>query len=113
MHYARFCAEVVSKQRVYTFTDVEELLIYPIRGGEVVPFWSSHSRLLRIANAHPKYARHSISQYTMPEFDKWLIQLQDENLLVGVNWAGPRLVGFNVTVEELRASMQSRSAPSS
>jgi hypothetical protein len=31
--------------------------------------------------------------------------LQSEGILVGVNWSGPKLTGFNVSVPDLRAAL--------
>lgn len=104
--YAKFCSEVVATRRAYTFTENGELLIYPVAGAEVVPFWSSRSRLERIVSMLPKYAKYEITELTDREFNDWLGQLDSESILVGANWAGQRLTGYNVRVADLRAAME-------
>ena len=110
MQYDKFCTEVVQKRRVFTFTEDGELLVYPVHGNEVVPFWSSQARLEKIALAHPKYAKFELSEYSHTQFEQYLCQLESEGILVGVNWSGARLVGYNVPVNDLRASMSTRAA---
>lgn len=104
--YAKFNSEVAETGKAYTFTAKDELLIYPVRGQDVVPFWSSRSRLEKIQSVHPKYQRYEIAEYSLPEFKSWLIQLEEENIHVGVNWSGERLTGYNVAVPELRAALE-------
>jgi hypothetical protein len=104
--YAKFNAEIAQTGRAFTFTNHGELLIYPVRGQEVVPFWSSRSRLEKIQIDHPKYQRHEIAEYSLAEFLSWLAQLEEERILVGVNWSGAKLTGYNVAVPELRPALE-------
>ena len=108
LNYSKFCSEAPRKGRVYTFTNCGELLVYPVQGKEVVPFWSSRSRLGKIVVALPKYQRYEITEYSWSEFEEWLNQLNDEGILVGVNWSGAKLTGFNVSVPDLRAAIEER-----
>jgi hypothetical protein len=43
VYYDKFREQVVTDERVSTFTDRGEPLVYPIQSGETVPFWSSRS----------------------------------------------------------------------
>jgi hypothetical protein len=108
LQYAKFRTDVAAHARVYTFLADGELLVFPIDGREVVPFWSSRSRLDRIVATHAKYGKYAPTQLSLAEFDEWLVQLDAEGILVGVNWAGPRLTGYNVSVVELRAALAAR-----
>lgn len=103
--YAKFNAEVAKKRMAFTFTNEGDLLVYPTKEGEVVPFWSSRSRLSKIQSFHPKYLRYEISEFSLQEFQSWLIQLEEEQIRVGVNWSSERLVGYNALVSDLRAAL--------
>ncbi len=106
--YDRFCSDVVRHQRVFTFTSSCELLVMPVGGREVVPFWSSLDRLKRTVKLHPKYAAHEMTEMSFAEFQKWLDQLSDEGILVGVNWSGAKLTGYDVSVADLRIALEHR-----
>lgn len=104
--YSKFCSEVAQKQCVFTFTEQGGLLIYPVQGQEVLPFWSSRSRLEKIQASHPKYQRYQISVYSWPEFESRLRQMEGDGIHAGVNWSGRRLTGYNVAAADLRAALE-------
>jgi len=106
--YDRFCSDVVRNQRVFTFTSSGDLLVMPVHGHEVVPFWSSLERLKQTVKRHPKYAAYEMTEMGFEEFQKWLDQLSDEGVLVGVNWSGARLTGYDVSVTDLRSALAHR-----
>ena len=110
LQYDKFCSEVVAKKSVYTFTQRDELLIYPVHDTDVVPFWSSRTRLLSIAERNPKYTKYAVTVFSLEEFEGWLAQLEEQGMLVGINWSGERLTGYNVAVPDLRAAMKARGA---
>ena len=104
---ARFYEQVVKDDRVFTVDDGKGFLVFPVRDTEVVPFWSSRSRLLKIHEAHPKYAKWKISEESLPEFlEKTLPLLEKEGIRVGVNWSGERLTGYDLSVHDLRSNLQ-------
>ena len=105
LSYAKFCSEAPRRGCVYTFTNEGELLVYPVAGQEVVPFWSSRTRLEKIAVSFPKYQRFDITEYSWTQFEEWLNQLNEDGILVGVNWAGTKLTGYNVKVADLRMAL--------
>jgi len=104
--YDKFREQVVSDERAYTFTDAGQLLVYPVRSGETVPFWSSRSRLETIQKRIPKYQRWQITELSLGEFWRRLDQLEQEDVQVGVNWSGSQLTGYNVSVRDLRAGLR-------
>ncbi len=104
--YSKFCSEVAQKRCVFTFTEQGGLLIYPVQGQEVLPFWSSRSRLEKIQASHPKYQRYQIAEYSWPEFESRLHQMEGDGIHAGVNWSGQRLTGYNVAAAELRAALE-------
>jgi hypothetical protein len=103
--YAKFREQVVAEGRVFTFTEGGELLVYPVRGGETVPFWSSRARLEAIQRRLPKYQQWEITELSLAKFWACLAKLEQEGIQVGVNWSGSQLTGYNVPVVQLRAGL--------
>ena len=101
----KFMTQVAQERRVFSFTDQGQLLIYPTGRGNVIPFWSSRSRLVAIQKRSAKYRQWTITELSLEEFRTRLAQLEREQLLVGVNWSGSELTGYNVPVSQLRASL--------
>ena len=69
-------------------------------GKRALPYWSSEGRAQRAA----KIWGHGLRPVSVP-LEAWrsedLPDLVDEDLLVGINWSGPKLVGWDFTVEEV------------
>ena len=69
-------------------------------GQRVLPYWSSQARARRAAAIWG----HGLRAESLP-LDVWrtaaLPDLADDDLLVGINWTGPRLVGWEFTVAEV------------
>ena len=103
--YEKFMEQAVTEERVFTFTDGGELLVYPARTGETVPFWSSRSRLETVQHRLPKYGQWQITEMSLSEFWRRLDQLEREGVQVGVNWSGERLAGYNIPVPDLREAL--------
>ena len=104
--YSKFCSDVAAKKLAFSFLSDTDFLVYPVGGAEVVPFWSSRSRIERVVKAHPKYSMYRICEFPLENLFASLAQLESEGILVGVNWSGPRLTGYNVAVADLRAALQ-------
>jgi hypothetical protein len=103
----KFYEQVVAEGRLFTFTQNDEYLIYPIEGKEVVPFWSSKTRLESIQAGHPKYQKYQISEVSLERFLKEDLQLlEGERLSVGVNWSGARLTGYDISAQDLRKNIE-------
>jgi hypothetical protein len=105
VHYDKFREQVVAEGRAFTFTDAGELLVYPVRGGETVPFWSSRTRLEAIQRRLPKYRQWAITELSFAKFWACLAKLEREGIQVGVNWSGAQLTGYNVPVVQLRKGL--------
>lgn len=103
--YDKFREQCVTDERVFTFTDAGELLVYPVSSGDTVPFWSSRSRLEAIQKRLPKYRQWQITELSLADFWQRLDQLEREGVQVGVNWSGAQLTGYNVRVADLRAGL--------
>ena len=104
--YSKFCEQVVSEARAFTFVENGDLLVYPLGGREVVPFWSSRRRLVTIQKRMPKFKAFAIAEFTFADFLQRLTELSAHGIHIGVNWSGERLSGYDVSVAELLASLR-------
>ena len=69
-------------------------------GERALPFWSSRARARRAAEVWAQDLQPaSLSLETWR--DEELPELADEGCRVGINWTGPRLVGWDLTVPEV------------
>jgi len=105
VQYDKFREQAVREERVFTFTEGGEFLVYPVHAGETIPFWSSRSRLETIQKRTPKYQRYQIAEIPLTEFYALLDRLAREDIQVGVNWSGARLTGYNFPVTQLRDAL--------
>ena len=100
---SKFYDQVVRDGKVFTFLEDGEFLVFCIGNVEVIPFWSSRSRMIRIQETQPKYSRFAIDEIPFAEFHaKTLKQLEDEGISVGLNWSGPNLTEYDNAVKDLR-----------
>ncbi|SMP54789.1 Protein of unknown function [Neorhodopirellula lusitana] len=99
---AKFYEQVVRDGCVFTFVNDGGMLVYPVQAIEVVPFWSSRSRMLTVLKNHPKYAVYAIDETDLVTFlDQTMPLLAGEGIHVGVNWSGERLTGYNLPVDDV------------
>jgi hypothetical protein len=72
-------------------------------GQRAQPFWSSLSRVEKIIKTVPAYAGFKPVEISWDEFcSKWIPELTQDGLLVGVNWSGKGAVGYDMEAERLR-----------
>lgn len=99
---SRFYEEVVTSRSVFTLLDDGSFLVFPVNGLEVVPFWSTESRVTIVQRNHPKYRPFACDKIDLDVFcDRTLRDLERENVHIGVNWSGARLTGYDVSVPDL------------
>ncbi|WP_067496818.1 DUF2750 domain-containing protein [Actinoplanes sp. TFC3] len=98
-HTAAFRREVPQEGRVYAIRDPRG---FPAPraadGSRAMPFWSKQSRARRVVGAVPAYQGFDVVEIPVSDWlDSWLPGLRRDDLLVGVNWAGARATGFDLT----------------
>jgi Protein of unknown function (DUF2750) len=82
-------------------------VVLRLNGREVVPFWSSRSRIETVQKRHSKYATYRVSEISLGALiGEVLSQFDDEQIHVGVNWSGERLVGYDISAIDLRKNLQ-------
>jgi hypothetical protein len=65
------------------------------------------SRVERIIKTVPAYAGFKPVEIPWDEFcSKWVPELTQDGLLVGVNWSGKRAVGYDIDPESLKRNVE-------
>ena len=78
-----------------------------VSGQRAMPFWSSKSRAQRIIENAPAYAGFTPVEIGWSEFvERWIPGLEKDGLLAGVNWSGPRVLGYDLRPTELREAVE-------
>lgn len=99
---SKFYEEVVASRTVFTLLDEGDFLLFMINGLEVVPFWSTESRIAVVQKNHPRYRRFACDKIELEAFlERTLPELQVEGIHIGVNWSGTRLTGYDISVPDL------------
>jgi hypothetical protein len=98
-HRAAFRREVLQDRRVFAIRDGEG---YPApadpQGRRAVPFWSKPTRARRVVDQAAAFMGFEIVVITLDDWlAGWLPCLERDDMLAGVNWAGARATGFDLT----------------
>jgi hypothetical protein len=65
-----FYEEMASSRNVFTLLDGGSFLVFRVEEIEVVPFWSSRSRVLRVQNNHARYRPFECDQSGLDAFPR-------------------------------------------
>jgi len=108
LQWAAFARDIATHGKVWTVKDSGGFPSPLTSSGKrAQPFWSSLSRVKQIISTVPAYSGFEPFELSWLDFrDKWLPGLERDGLLVGVNWSGPRAVGYDVTSQEVLARVQ-------
>ena len=102
-HRAAFRREATQEGQVFAIRDPEG---FPAPAGDdgrrAVPFWSKPTRAQLIVKHVPAYGGFEVVPIPVEEWlSTWMTRLQQDNLLVGVNWAGAKATGYDLTPEQV------------
>ena len=76
-------------------------------GKRAQPFWSSLSRVKIIIKKVPAYASYEPYEVSWKDFKRqWARELAKDDRLVGVNWSGPKAVGFDMEPKVVCSAVQ-------
>ena len=103
-----FYRDVAKTKTVWTIKDAGG---YPApvtsSGKRSQPFWSTRSRIERIKKAAPDYAEFEPVEISWDDFrDNWLTKLEQDGLLVGVNWSGKNVTGYDLDPPWVRSAVE-------
>ncbi len=103
-HKAAFRREVAQEGRVFAIRDGGGYPAPAVPGGQrSVPFWSKPTRAQRVVGQVAAYQGFEIVPFGVDEWlQDWLAGLDRDGLLVGLNWAGTRATGFDMTPAQVR-----------
>jgi len=105
LHANSFYKDVANNRQVWGIRDKDGVPAPKGDGGKrAMPFWSTFQRAQNIVTNSDAYSGFEIFELTWEVFrDRWLVGLDQDSLLVGVNWSGQKAVGYDVeptTVKE-------------
>lgn len=109
-HKAAFRREVPQEGRVWAIRDADG---FPApgdaEGGRAMPFWSKPTRARRVVEQVPGYGGFDVVEIAFGEWlESWLPGLDRDGLLVGVNWAGAKATGFDLTPAQVAGWFEER-----
>ena len=104
--YHKFVEQAIRHGEVFTFTEGGEYLIYKVHDHEVIPFWSSRARVDTAQQRHEKYRKYEISQLALDRFLRWLPNMAEEHICIGVNWSGKNLTGYDLPANDVLARFE-------
>jgi hypothetical protein len=100
---AAFFRDVARTRHLWTVTDAQGVPT----SNDVMPFWSSQSRVTRIIARVPAYAGFEPCQLTLADFlEQWLPDLERDVIRVGANRSGTRAVGYDYLPHEVRQRLE-------
>lgn len=101
-----FVAAVVEQGDAFTFRTGGDYPIFPMHGAEVMPFWSSQALAKRVQHDHLEYAEFKIARVDFEHFFHALLpEMAEQGVLIGLNWSGRELLGFDQSAEDLMAAL--------
>jgi hypothetical protein len=105
-----FYRDVAKNRKVWTIRDEAGFPAPMTQTGErTQPFWSSLSRVQRIIGNVQAYSGFVPVEISWEEFrDEWLPELENDGMLVGVNWSGNRAVGYDLDASWVRDAIEAR-----
>lgn len=66
------------------------------------PFWSSESRIKRLAKICEAYSSFKTEKINWENFKiEWIPKLEKNNLLVGINWSGSKAIGYDIKPQQI------------
>ena len=97
-HRAAFRREAPPEGQVYSIRDAGG---FPITrttdGARALPFWSKKTRAQKVVEQVAAYRDFEVVAITMADWlDRWLPDLERNDVLAGINWAGPRATGYDM-----------------
>ena len=103
-HRAAFRREAAREGRVFSIRDADG---HPAPAGpdgrRTVPFWSKPTRAQRVVGQVAAYQGFDVVAVDVEEWlTGWLPRLERDGMLVGVNWAGTRATGFDLTPAQVK-----------
>jgi Protein of unknown function (DUF2750) len=106
---AAFYSEVAANRSVWTIRDDAGFPAPATNAGQrAQPFWSSRHRAERVIASVPAYVAFRVVQIAWEDFrSRWAPALKRDRILVGVNWSGERVTGYDLDPEDVVRNVES------
>ncbi|GAA2080806.1 DUF2750 domain-containing protein [Aeromicrobium tamlense] len=109
-HVERFYTEASDRGEVWTIRDAGG---YPApedaTGRRAMPFWSLRSRVELVISSVEAYADFEAVPIPLDVWrERWLPGLGEDKMLVGLNWAGPRATGWDLSPTDVESRFLDR-----
>lgn len=100
---AAFYRDVAKSKVVFTVQDDGGVPAPLTKSGRrSLPLWSSRSRVERIIKTAPAYRSFRVLEVEWAAFvSDWMPGIKSSGTLVGVNWSGSRVIGYDMEPEDL------------
>ncbi|MCG8586689.1 MAG: DUF2750 domain-containing protein [Pirellulales bacterium] len=97
-----FVKTVVAQGEAFVFQSGTDYPIFPMHGAEVMPFWSSRELARQVQQHHAEYADFKVARVDFDQFFHTMLpEMADQGVLIGLNWSGQELLGFDQSAEDL------------
>ena len=97
-----FVTTVAQGGVAFTFLAGNDYPIFTMHDAEVMPFWSSRKLAEQVQRDHPEYRNFKIARIEFDQFHQAILpEMAEQGVLIGVNWSGRVLMGFDQSAEEL------------
>ena len=99
-----FCKDIAKSSVFWTmqFEDGQFIKWYNEDESEILPLWSSESRVIKAIKVEPEFKGASPVSITFDNFlSEWLPDLIKSNIAIGPNWSGDNLTGTSFEANEL------------
>jgi len=116
---AAFFRDAVRTRRVWTVQDTGGIPAPRTgNGARAVPFWSTENRVRHIIATVPAYRGFEPVAIELDDWrNDWIPGCSRDGLLLGINWSGPRAVGWDLepahALARLDAAQRTASTPAS
>lgn len=109
-HASAFYREVAAGRVLWTLQDEDGIpAAFLASSRRSIPFWSSLFRVEHMVSRLAAYSKYWPLEVSWDEFRTLSVpDIAAEGRLVGVNWSGPRAVGFDMDPEQVVANVQAQ-----
>jgi hypothetical protein len=105
-HASAFYREVLTNGRVWGIRDEAGFPAPKTDSGRSMPFWSSESRAKAIVANVEAYQQFRVVPLDLDEWRaRWLPGLGRDGMLVGLNWSGDRVTGYDLAPMDVEQNL--------
>ncbi|WHY78647.1 DUF2750 domain-containing protein [Neobacillus sp. WH10] len=97
-----FFEELEKNQKVWTIENEQGVPTATNMEGQCfLPFWSSKLGAEKIIASVRVYQEYKPIEILLDDFLNWLTELEDDGLMIGINWRGKQLIGHEMEPSEI------------